>query len=148
MDKIIEIEESWTEQNEKYFLDVKEECENKAFELDKASHISKKKYNCVSIPSIILPITFSVINPYIDREYGYVNSILLASVSVLNTVNSFYNYGKKVERYSEYSNKYAEVASMIALELVKGKQFRTSLDVFMERVTTKINNLNTNCPYL
>ena len=141
-------EESWSEQNEKYFLDVKEECENKAFELDKASHTSKKKYNCVSIPSIILPIVFSVVNPYIPEEHNYVNSILLASVSVLNTVNSFYNYGKKCESYSEYSNKYAEVASMIDLELIKGKEFRTSLDVFMERIRTKINNLNTNCPYL
>ena len=144
----IDIEESWSQKNEAYFTDLQGECENKARDLDIASHTAKRKYNAFSIPSIILPIAFSVVNPYIDIEYSYVNSILLASVSVLNTINSFYNYGKKCERYSEYSNKYSEVASMIELELVKAKQFRTSLDVFMERISTKINNLNTNCPYL
>jgi hypothetical protein len=90
----------------------------------------------------------SVVSQHLPVEYNYVDSIALASISVLNGLNTFHNWGKKFTSFNEFAGKYSDLAGYIDVEMSKPKRFRIALDVFLERVTTKKSFLDGNAPFL
>lgn len=141
-------EEKWSNNNEDFIRQLQKDCKQKANLFDKASHITKKRYNQFSIPTIITPIVMSVVSPYLSENYQYINAVSLAFVGVLNGVQSFYNYGKKSSLFNEYSGKYMDLVNSIDIELSKGKKYRVALDVYLERISSHKSSLDNSSPFL
>lgn len=142
------LEMKWTNKQENYIDEVKRLCEQKSKMYDIASHKCKRKYNFYSLPTIVIPLLLSVVNPYISNQYEIIQSSGMALVSILTGLNTFYNYGKKCERYNEYASKYDEIVNDIDLEMSKPKRYRTACDVYLERVKIRKNQTDNSAPFI
>ena len=138
----------WDSKREEFIWKIHKDCLQKSSAFDSASRSAKNKYTRYALPGIIVPIIMSVVSPHLPTEYNYVDSIALASISVLNGLNTFHNWGKKFTSYNEFAGKYSELAGYIDVEMSKPKKHRTAIDVFLERVTTKKSYLDGNSPFL
>jgi hypothetical protein len=141
-------EQLWDHKSEEFIWKIHKDCLQKSSAFDSASRSAKNKYTRYALPGIIVPIIMSVVSPHLPTEYNYVDSIALASISVLNGLNTFHNWGKKFTSYNEFAGKYSELAGYIDVEMSKPKKHRTAIDVFLERVTTKKSYLDGNSPFL
>lgn len=141
-------EQPWTEKSEKFIRKIQQDCIDKAHAYDKASRDSKNKYTRYALPGVVVPIVMSVVSPHLPIEYKYVDGIALASIAVLNGLSTFFNFGKKFSQYSEFCGKYSDLASYIEVELSKPKRFRVAADIFLERCSVRIADLNNNAPFL
>ena len=155
-------EMKWQNKGEHFITDIMDYCDKQSNIYNIESHKCKKKYNLYSIPTIIIPLLLAVVLPIIPNDAflhvkkeginlsynSVINTGFMSFVAILNGLNTFYNFGKKSERYNEYSGKYAELSQQIAVELSKPKKFRTQLDVLTERVITKKIGLDATAPYI
>ena len=147
-------EMKWQNKGEQFITDIMDYCDKQSNIYNIESHKCKKKYNLYSIPTIIIPLLLAVVLPIIPNDAFLhvkkenINTGFMSFVAILNGLNTFYNFGKKSERYNEYSGKYAELSQQIAVELSKPKKFRTQLDVLTERVITKKIGLDATAPYI
>ena len=78
----------------------------------------------------------------------YINAGAFLATGVIGGVYSFFKFGEKMTNHFNFSARYADVASDIELELVKGREFRTQLDVFSTRVHMLVDNLSSTEPVL
>jgi hypothetical protein len=141
-------EMKWESKQEQYVTKLRDDCLELSNEHNVASLNNKSKYIHFSLPAIILPLLLGTISQFVPSGYEYINSVGLTVTGVLNGVNTFYNYGKKTTVQNEFAGKYAELAGYISTELVKPKRHRIALDVFLEKITTKLNDINNSAPQL
>lgn len=141
-------EQPWTDKSEKFIRKIQQDCLSKAKAYDQASRSSKKKYTRYALPGVVVPIVMSVVSPHLPTDYKYVDGIALASIAVLNGLSTFFNFGKKFSNYNEFAGKYSDLASYIEVELSKPKRFRVASDIFLERCSVRIADLNNNAPFL
>ena len=138
----------WSHSQEDFIDKIKDNCLKLSNEHTVASKSHKKKYIRYSVPAIVLPIVCGAISNLIPKDYEYINGITLSLTGILTGINTFFNHGKKTEKHNEYAGRYSELAGFIATELSKPKKFRIQLDVYLERVTRKFNDLNNSAPML
>ena len=141
-------EQPWDEKSEKFIRKIQQDCSDKAQAYDRASRSAKKKYTRYALPGVVVPIVMSVVSPHLPTEYKYIDGISLASRAVLNGLSTFFNFGKKFSNYNEFCSKYSELVSYVDVELSKPKRHRIALDIFVERLTTKKGDLDSNSPFL
>ena len=142
------LEMPWMAKQEEFILKIKEQCDELSKQHTVASKSHKKKYIRYSVPAIVLPIVCGAISNLIPKDYEYINGITLSITGILTGINTFFNHGKKTEKHNEYAGRYAELAGFIATELSKPKKFRIQLDVYLQTVTGKYNDLNNSAPML
>ena len=138
----------WEHKQEEFIEKIKDNCLKLSNEHSIASKSHKKKYIRYSIPAIVLPIVCGAISNLIPTDYEYITGITLSLTGILTGINTFFNHGKKTEKHNEYAGRYAELAGFIATELCKPKKFRIQLDVYLQTVTGKFNDLNNSAPML
>jgi hypothetical protein len=139
-------EESWTEKNEQYFLDMRADCLHKSNVHSIISHTNKKRYMLSSLPITILPLI--LVNVEYFSPMKEIQTIGLTLVSVLNGLNTLYNFSKKCEVHNTYSGKYSELASDIDKLLIRKKKHRNPFDVCLERFSTMKKSLDEGAPYV
>jgi hypothetical protein len=140
------MEEGWGERNQSFFKEIQAEIKHKANLHDVASHSNKKKYIWTAVPVTVLPLILANVSMFTDVKY--VDTIGLTVVSVINGMQTLFNFSKKVAGHNEYAGKYMELSSEIDKVLVRSKRFREPFDVVLERITAKKNQLDNNAPYL
>ena len=138
----------WEHRQEDFIEKVQTACLEASQQHDQASKSHKKKYIRYSVPAIVLPIVFGAVSNFIPAQYEFVQGIALSVTGILTGINTFFNHGRKTEKHNEYSGRYSELAGFISTELCKPKKFRVQLDVFLERVTTRKNDLDNHAPML
>lgn len=138
----------WDHKQEEFIEKIQNTCIELSKQHAQASKSNKKKYIRYSIPAIILPLACGAVSSFIPPEYEYINGITLSLTGILTGINTFFNHGKKTEKHNEFAGRYAELAGYISAELCKPKKFRIQLDVFLERMTNKLNDLNNSAPML
>jgi hypothetical protein len=141
-------EMKWENKQEQYVTQLRDDCLNLSNQHNVASLNNKRRYIRFSLPVIILPLLLGTVSQFVPSGYEYINNVGLTFTGVLNGVNTFYNYGKKATIHNEFAGKYAELAGYISTELVKPKRHRIALDVFLEKITTKLNDINNSAPQL
>ena len=146
-DKIRE-EQPWDTKSEQFIQDLKLSCDQISKMFNLAGRKAKKKYNLLAIPTIILPLVCSVVINKIENNKDLINSVLLCIIGIINGLSTFFNFGKKMIIFNEYSGKYTELSNIISLELAKPKKYRIDLDIFLERITIKKQYLDSNAPYI
>ena len=139
-------EEAWTEKNEAFLLAIKNECMHAHNTHNNISHKNKKYYMISSLPATIIPLLLVNIDIFCPQRE--VQTIGLTLVSIINGVNTLYNFSKKSEVHNSYSGKYADLASEIDKILIRKKKYRTAFDVVLEKITTKKRHLDDSAPYV
>jgi hypothetical protein len=139
-------EEIWRDKNENFFKKIQAEIKHQANLHDVASHKNKRKYIWTAVPATVLPLILANVSMFCDVKY--VDTVGLTVVSVINGMQTLFNFSKKVAAHNEYAGKYMELSSEIDKVLVRSKRFREPFDVVLERITAKKNQLDSNAPYL
>ena len=135
----------WTEKPEKQLSSWKKEIDLKSKHHNKIGKKNKKLYTATGIPSIVIPLVIAGLNGIVDI-LPITISILMICSSVISTIASFMNFGKKSQVHFDYDSKYNELSLIIELELCKKKIDRIACDVFLERIFQKYNALNSSAP--
>ena len=138
----------WENREERFLEALREECIHANNCHDIAAHSAKCKYTVSQLPTIILPLAISTIQPYLVKGYEPVNSFAMLTSSVLAGCCTFFNFGKKMQQHNEFAARYRELADTVTTELAKPRKYRVQLDVFMERCTTKKTQLDREAPML
>ena len=140
------MEEGWGERNQDFFKKMQAEIKHKANLHDAASHNNKRKYIWTAVPATILPLVLANVSMFTDL--AYIDTVGLTVVSVINGMQNFFNFSKKVESHNTFSGKYTELSGEIDKILIRSKRFREPFDVVLERITMKKQDLDNNAPYL
>lgn len=140
-------EEQWTEKNEKFLKDIKQDALHKSNQHDIISHRNKKRYLYTSIPAMVIPLILANVSMVTD-DLRYIEPIGLSIVSIINVFQTILNFSKKKEVHNTYAGKYAELAGDIDKILVRRKKYRQPFDVVLEKITTKKNQLDATAPYV
>ena len=139
-------EEVWRDKNETFFKKLQHECKHQANLHDVASHKNKRRYIYTALPATVLPLVLA--NVSIFCETKYIDTIGLTVVSIINGMQTLFNFSKKKEIHNVYAGKYMELCAEIDKVLIRSKKYREPFDVVLERLTMKKQELDNNAPYL
>ena len=139
-------EEKWDEKKENFFKKIKEDCLSRSDTHNTISHKNKKRYMWASIPATVIPLALVNLDIFVPQKE--VQMVGLTLVSIINGVNTLYNFSKKCETHNTFSGKYADLASEIDKILIRKKKYRQPFDVLLEKITTKKRNLDDSAPYV
>jgi hypothetical protein len=144
-------EEPWTDKNEEYIRGLVHTCKTKIIHHDKAGYYFKKKYSHWGLPATLLPVIMAPISVLIEGypEVGkFVNASAFIATSIIIGVSSFYRFGEQMANHFNTSKRYADISSDIELELIKGRKFRTQIDVFLTRTHMILASLSNTAPVI
>lgn len=152
---VLTIEMPWTTEEERHLNAIAEECSIGEKVHSKAANNCRKKFKCVGIPAVVLPLAAASlyqiatdVDQSNTRSWNVVNQVALTLTGVLNALNQVYNYGEKSKLHDNSALMYGNLNRYIQNELVKPRQFRLQLDVFLERVNSQWNNIASQAPPL
>lgn len=144
-------EEPWTDKNERYMRELIHTCKTKIDQHDRAGYHFKKKYAHWGLPATLIPTIMAPVSvlievyPYVSK---YVNAAAFITTSVIIGVSSFYRYGEQMANHFNISTRFSDVSSDIELELVKGRKYRTQIDVFLTRIHMILDSLTNTEPVI
>jgi hypothetical protein len=141
-------EEKWNNKNEHYLETIRDSCLAKSKAHNLASHKNKKRFIYTSIPAVVLPFALANASLFLPSSLTAVEPIGLTLVGIINGLQTLLNFSKKTETHNIYAGKFSQLASDITTQLTRGKRFRVALDVYLERVTTRLRDLDENAPML
>jgi hypothetical protein len=144
-------EEKWGEGNEIYMHNIIKICKNRADQHEQAGYHFKGKNTHWGLPLVLVPVIMSPISVLIDEFTGvskYINAGAFLATGVLGGVVSFFKYGEKMSDHFHFSSRYADIVTDIEAELVKGREYRTQLDVFSTRTKMIVDSLANTEPTL
>lgn len=135
----------WYKRQEKLLLKWSDELIIKKKHHNRKGKFNMKLYYILGIPNIIIPLVVGSTDLITIIEPLKL-SILLISNAVFAGVTTFMNFSKKTQLHFEYEAKYSELAVSIEKELCIPKAHRVAADVFLERIQSSYNYLNSNAP--
>jgi hypothetical protein len=139
-------EEKWDGRKEQFFIKIKDECLHQSNVHSVISHRNKRKYMLSAIPTTIIPLI--LVNIDIFAPHKEIQMIGLTLVSIINGVNTLYNFSKKCEVHNSFAGKYSDLASEIDKILIRKKKHRQAFDVMLEKITTKKRYIDDTAPYV
>ena len=139
-------EEVWRDKNEMFFRKLQSECKQLSKQHDIASHRNKKKYVWTAVPATVLPLVLANISMFCETKY--VDTIGLTVVSIINGMQTLFNFSKKVAEHNLYAGKYMELSNEIDKVLIRSKKYREPFDVTLEKIMSKKMRLDSEAPYL
>lgn len=145
----VQLEMPWTSQEEKFLNSKIDYCRatSKAHEIKAAK--KKRNYYTLALPMIVVPFVAAAVTSHISPEDASIlTTTSLTVTGVLNSVSQLFNFGKVSRLHEEFSGRYGELAGYIENELMKPKNHRIQLDVFLERVNQRMTSLNEQAPSL
>lgn len=149
--KLERMEECWSERNEDYLRSIISSCNIRADQHERAGYSFKSKNIYWGLPLVLLPTIMSPISILMEHNEEiskYVNAFAFLTTGVIGGVYSFFKFGEKMSDHFNMSARYTDVKTDIELELVKKREFRMQLDVFITRIHMITDNLANNEPVL
>ena len=96
----------------------------------------------------MLPLILANTANHIPDDFTIVEPLGLTFVAIINGLKTLFNFSKKTEVHNVFSGKYSELSDDISTQLSRGKRFRVVYDVYLERITTKLRDLEGTAPML
>ena len=109
--------------------------------------VMKKRYTLFTIPAILIPVVTSSLSNIL-QPYPLATSGAMLFTSIFTGVNGFFNFGSKTEQHFNHEAMYRILANEIQKELCKPKSQRVACDVYMEKIMSKMNELDKSAPVL
>ena len=105
---------------------------------------NKMMFNCFSIPTIVLPITASILQPHIPNPL--IVSIMMLCAGLFSSLVAFLDFSSKKSKHEIASNSYCEISVNIEEILSTSKRFRTPVDITVRTILLKINAVRSKSP--
>lgn len=139
---------NWTDQVEEYITNIKNLCQTEAERHDKAGYSAKNLYNIFALPAILVPLIAAPIQgTFKDDDWTiYFSMSALVVTSILTGINSFFNYGAKMQKHFNFSGRYGDIVTDIEESLTKPRSNRVSSEVFIRTQKMKFDSLNLTAP--
>lgn len=148
-EQLIDINEPWSDKNEKLIETWIGLCENKIGFHDRQGKYFKWKHQLYGLPAILIPVVVSplvlIINTSAYNKEIISTSSLIAT-GVFNGVHRFFGFQEKSFRHFEYAAKYSELKTFMEVELSKQRKFRFDCDRFIEICQSRIDKFNEHEP--
>lgn len=138
----------WEDREEVKIKEWQESAIDRSKQHARKSIYFKKLHYVFGMIAIGLPFAGTLATMVLENYSKEIGTIILATTTMCAGVNTFFNFGSKCERHSEYENRYAEFSNTIDKELAKPKKFRIPCDVCMEFVTATLARLTAAAPDL
>ena len=141
------IEGKWNDRSELLLTKWIKHCK-----LSSELHQKKgKKFKCLytvfGLPSMIIPLTIGILEPYL-KHYDLVISLLMILSAICSGVATFFDFSKKKMNHLHYDSLYADLALNIEKIMATSKAHRQPVDVTMVEIMMKLSEINKNAPLL
>ena len=135
----------WDESSEDYIISLRKKClERRAFCYQKSLE-KRRAHRRLAVPVVIIPIIMTPIAQMDECEIPavkYILTVVFIIISILNAVNTYFDYSRKSEQLLQNRYKYDEILEEIEYQMSKPQQFRTNVNVMMSNLKNSINTLN------
>ena len=142
-------EMSWSDKIEEKLNEYMSICDKRATNHDQKSKQMKILYYFFSISGITIPfiLTFissleSIFSEEFEHTFKYVSSSLILTTSIVNGINTFFNFGSKEKEHDIASIRYKELNLDIDNVLILKRRYRNAADVCLTKFTTRLESLN------
>lgn len=126
-------------------------CKVKSSQHEQTGYSFKQKNTIWGLSLVLVPVIMSPVSLLLESSVPaakYVNAGAFLVTGLIGGVYSFFKFDEKMTNHFNFSARYSDVASDVELELIKGREFRTQLDVFATRIHMIVNNLSNTEPVL
>jgi hypothetical protein len=144
---------TWNPSLEQYLVDTAEKCMGYAWIHKQAETMYSRRTIFLDIPTIVIGAVNGFISVgskqiFKDNEFApvYIGMISLF-VSLLNTISSYFSWGRRAEAHKLASNSYSRLCRMISVEMnTKPRSERMPPHKLLEYVQGNYNSLCENSP--
>lgn len=144
---------TWNPSLEQYLVDTAEKCMGYAWIHKQAETMYSRRTIFLDIPTIVIGAVNGFISVgskqiFKDNEFApvYIGMISLF-VSLLNTISSYFSWGRRAEAHKLASNSYSRLCRMISVEMnTKPRSERMPPHKLLESVQGNYNSLCENSP--
>jgi hypothetical protein len=144
---------TWNPSLEQYLVDTAEKCMGYAWIHKQAETMYSRRTIFLDIPTIVIGAVNGFISVgskqiFKDNEFApvYIGMISLF-VSLLNTISSYFSWGRRAEAHKLASNSYSRLCRMISVEMnTKPRSERMPPHKLLETVQGNYNSLCENSP--
>ena len=137
-------ESVWTSKSNELLVKWKTEIDESIIIHDRKAKTNKILYTTMSIPSIVSPVTASILSPYIPDPF--ITSLLMLISGLFSALVIFLNFSQKQARHERASNSYGEISINIEELLSTSKKFRTPADITIRSFLLKISAIKSKSP--
>ena len=107
----------------------------------------KRRYQVCTLPAIIIPVVASSLSNIL-QPYPLATAGTMLLTSIFTGINGFFNFGSKTEQHFHYQAAYTQLANEVQKEMCKPKALRPPCDVYLQKIMSKMNELDANAPVL
>ena len=135
----------WDDYSEEYIYNLKKKCIQRRQFCHIKSNEKRKIHRRLAIPVVIIPIIMTPIAQMDECEIPqvkYILTVVFIIISILNAVNTYFDYSRKSEQLLQNKYKYDEILEEIEFQMSKPSHFRTNVNVMMSNLKNSINTLN------
>ena len=141
------MEQPWTRSEENILNDICRECVIASEQHSRSEHRCKRRYLCMSIPSVLIPILLEAANSLVGETFAtYAFPIGMGAVATLNGLMTILAYAQRKERHSSTVHSYRQMADDIAILLNTPRRYRPPADTMLESYRLKFSHINAMAP--
>ena len=108
---------------------------------------TKKINNTLNVVTILISLSSSIFKTELDKIPLLSHSIMYMT-SALIGITSFFNLSKRQEQHFQYEQKYKELSNEIDKEMAKPKRHRIACDVYLQKIMSEMNKLDSSAPLI
>ena len=135
----------WDLLAQEYINNLQAKCKINAEHCIKMARSKRKIHTRLALPAVVIPIVMTAVTQLDDCEMPWIknlNSAVYIFISILNAVNTYFDYSRKAERLIQSKYKYDELLEEIGFQLSKPPEFRTNVNILMSSMKHSMIALN------
>jgi hypothetical protein len=135
----------WEKREEAILEEWRQRMLNNSTAHGKKGRVMKTRYVVCTVPAIIIPVVASGLSN-VMQPYPLATAGTMLTTSILAGINGFFNFGSKTERHFQFEAAYMVLANEVQKEMCKPKAMRPPCDVYLQKIMSKMNELDASAP--
>lgn len=144
--RIVGVEDrEWDEASEAYLRSMRVICARNTQRCRDSALWARKMHTRLALPTVIIPIVmtpFSQLDECETKWAKHVATVIFILLSLLNGLNTYFDFSKRSERCMSSSHKYAEIMGDLDYELSKPTAHRGNVNVVTTRLRHSVSALD------
>ena len=146
-DDVSREEMKWNDKNSNLLVQWRDKCSENCIGHGKKAQKYKSLYVWFGLPSVLIPLTIGILQPYL-REYEIILSLLMVLSGSFSALTTFFDFSRKRSRHLESENNYNKLDLKIQSILAVPKRNRNACDVTINTCLMTLNSINGQSPPL